>query len=102
MKLSSEAKAALSILANDMRANPTCRVVIIGNGNENKLEEQRSWDRVNNIINYMRDNQGIDGERFIFRFGESGEPGTVSYRPAAEGESGEATVAPKHPELTGK
>lgn len=102
VKLSSEAKAALSILANDMRANPTCRVVITGNGNENKLEEQRSWDRVNNIINYMRDNQGIDGERFIFRFGASGEPGTVSYRPAAEGESGEATVAPKHPELTGK
>ncbi|HNF72906.1 MAG TPA: hypothetical protein PLP34_10845, partial [Chitinophagaceae bacterium] len=102
VKLSSEIKAALSVLAAEMKANPNCRVIITGNGNENKLEEQRSWDRVNNIINYMRDNQGIDGERFIFRFGESGAKGTVSVRVAAEGESGSSTLAPKHPELSGK
>lgn len=51
--------AELSRLASAMRSNPTCKIVIMGNGNASKIDQQRSWDRVNAVINYLVDKQGI-------------------------------------------
>ncbi len=98
-KLNQTAMSTLTQSASAMRANPNCRVVVMGNGNGTKLEQQRSWDRVNSVINYMVDNQGIDRERFIFQYGQNGAPNTVDYRAAAEGETGPSNAPPPHPNL---
>jgi hypothetical protein len=98
-KLSAGAMSSLSKLSNAMRANPTCKIVVMGNGSGSKVEQQRSWDRVNAVINYMVDNQGIDRERFIFQYGQSGNPGSVDYRSAGDGEEGPSNMPPPFPNL---
>ncbi|MCB9045547.1 MAG: hypothetical protein H6550_05350 [Chitinophagales bacterium] len=82
-----------------MMANPTCKVVIIGAGNASKIQQQRSWDRVNAIIEYMSEKHGIDRNRFIFQYGQAGDPTSVMYRSALPGEEGPANVAPPFPNL---
>jgi hypothetical protein len=98
-KLSGPAMSSLADLAVAMRANPTCRIVVIGNGNANKYEQQRSWDRVNAIINYMVEKQGLDRERFIFQYGKPGSSDQVLYRSAGENEVGPSNEPPPHPHL---
>jgi hypothetical protein len=82
-----------------MRSNPNCKVVVIGCGNGSKIEQQRSWDRVNSVINYMVDKQNIDRERFIFQYGTSCDANSVEYRSAAQGEEGPSNLPPPHPNL---
>ena len=89
----------LANLAAQMQANPTCKVVIVGNGNSSKVQQQRSWDRVNAVISHMSDRHGIDRNRFIFQYGGTGSENTVTYRPANEGEEGPSNVAPPFPNL---
>lgn len=89
----------LANLASQMKANPTCKVVIIGNGNETKKQQQRSWDRVNAIINFLSDVHGIDRNRIIFQYAGSGDANTVMFRSANEGEDGPSNVAPPFPNL---
>jgi len=102
-KLNSSATNQLNSLSNAMRANPNCKVVIIGNGSGSKIEQQRSWDRVNSVINYMVDKQGIDRERFIFQYGNAtGDSNSVDYRAASEGETGPSNLPPPHPNLKNK
>jgi OmpA-OmpF porin, OOP family len=98
-KLSSAAMGQLTGLASAMRANPNCKVVVIGCGNGSKVEQQRSWDRVNSVINYMVDKQSIDRERFIFQYGTSCDANSVEYRSAAQGEEGPSNLPPPHPNL---
>lgn len=97
--LSSNSTSMLSNLAAQMKANPTCRVVITGAGNASKLQQQRSWDRVNSIIEYMSETHGIDRSRFIFQYGQAGDPNSVMYRVALPGEEGPVNVAPPFPNL---
>lgn len=92
-------QAQLSSLAAQMMANPTCKVVIIGAGNASKVQQQRSWDRVNAIIEFMSEKHGIDRNRFIFQYGQAGDPNSVMYRSALPGEEGPANVAPPFPNL---
>ncbi|MEZ5047397.1 MAG: hypothetical protein R2831_10440 [Chitinophagaceae bacterium] len=98
-KLSGSATSQLSGLASSMRANPNCKVVVIGNGSGSKVEQQRSWDRVNSVINYMVDKQGIDRERFIFQYGSFGDANSVEYRSANPGEEGPSNTPPPFPNL---
>ena len=98
-KLSSSAMNQLNNLAGSMRSNPNCKAVIIGNGSGSKIEQQRSWDRVNSVINYMVDKQGIDRERFIFQYGNSGDSNSVDYRAASSGEEGPSNTPPPFPNL---
>ncbi|MBW7913762.1 MAG: hypothetical protein H3C54_08735 [Taibaiella sp.] len=93
------AQAQLSSLAAQMMANPTCKVVITGAGNASKVQQQRSWDRVNAIIEFMSEKHGIDRNRFIFQYGQAGDPNSVMYRSALPGEEGPANVAPPFPNL---
>lgn len=92
-------QSQLSNLAAQMSANPTCKVVIIGAGNSSKVQQQRSWDRVNAIIEYMSEKHGIDRNRFIFQYGAPGDAESVMYRSANQGEEGPANVAPPFPNL---
>lgn len=92
-------QSQLSNLAAQMSANPTCKVVIVGAGNSSKVQQQRSWDRVNSVIEYMSEKHGIDRNRFIFQYGAPGDENSVMYRSANTGEEGPANVAPPFPNL---
>jgi outer membrane protein OmpA-like peptidoglycan-associated protein len=98
--VSKDAEAVLATVADRMRNNPTCKVVVTGYGEPSKASQQLSWDRVNAIINHMVDKQGISIDRFVFRFGQAeGDPNTVDLRAAAEGEEGPNAVPAPHPNL---
>lgn len=98
-KISSAMQAQLATLAAQMQANPDCHVVITGAGNGNKLQQQRSWDRVNSVIQYMSEKNGINRNRFIFQYGQSGDANVVMYRSANVGEEGPVNVPPPFPNL---
>ncbi len=98
-KISAAAQSQLAIVAAQMQANPTCKVVVIGNGNGSKVQQQRSWDRVNAIIEYMSEKNGVDRGRFIFQYGQSGDANSVMLRAAASDEEGPTNVAPPFPNL---
>lgn len=98
-RISPSAQAQLASLAAQMMANPTCKAVVIGAGNSSKIQQQRSWDRVNAIIEYMSEKHGLDRNRFIFQYGQAGDPNSVMYRSAMPGEEGPANVAPPFPNL---
>jgi OOP family OmpA-OmpF porin len=99
-KLSATDQAQLANLAAQMRSNPDCKVVVTGNGGTSKVMRQRSWDRVNAIINYMSEAQNISRDRFIFQYeGGYGDVNSVMYRVAAPGEEGPSNLPPPHPQL---
>ena len=79
--------------------NPTCKVAVIGYGESSKAAQQLSWDRVNAIINYLVEKEGVSLDRFIFRYGQSnGDENTVDLRDGT-GEEGPNTVPAPHPNL---
>ncbi|MBS1771630.1 MAG: OmpA family protein [Bacteroidetes bacterium] len=98
-KIRPAAQAQLATLAAQMQANPTCKVVVTGAGNGSKVQQQRSWDRVNAVIEYMSEKHGIDRNKFIFQYGTAGDANSVMYRSAMPGEEGPANVAPPFPNL---
>ena len=99
-KLTDDTKAVLASVASRVRNNPGCRVVVVGYCAADKREQQLSWDRVNTIISYMVDKEGISQDRFIFNYGQSGgDCNTVDLRTAADGETGPNRVDPPHPAL---
>src|SRR5688572_372461 len=100
VRLSDDAKRLLAVAADRMRNAPGCNVVVTGYCAGNKVEQQRSWDRVNAIINYLIEKEGISGDRLIFKYGEEGgDCDTVDIRAANEGEEGPNTVPAPHPNL---
>ena len=99
-KLSEDAKRLLAVAADRMRNAPGCDVVVTGYCASNKLEQQRSWDRVNAIITYLIEKEGVSGDRLIFKYAETGgDCETVDMRSANEGEEGPNTVPAPHPNL---
>jgi len=101
-KLSTNAMSQLNGLAASMKNSPNCKAVITGNGSGNKVEQQRSWERANSVINFMVEKQGIDRERFIFQYSGMGDSNSVDFRSAAPGEEGPSTKAPPFPNLNKK
>lgn len=97
--LSNDAKALLSSAAQQIKANPNCKIAVVGYCSTNKSEQQLSWDRVNAVINYLVEKEGISSDRFIFKYGETGgECTTVDLRDGT-GEEGPNTVPAPHPNL---
>ena len=70
-------KQYLQVLQNNLKANPECRVRVSGHGPVSKAAQQLSWDRVNAVIKYLVEKQGIAESRFIFEYGTEGDPNTV-------------------------
>jgi len=98
--VSKDAQSLLASVGARMRNNPECKVVVVGYCSSTKVEQQRSWDRVNAVINYLVEKEGISGDRFIFSYGqEGGDCNTVDLRAAGEGEEGPNTVPAPHPNL---
>lgn len=102
VSLSNDAKAVLATVAQKMKNNPNCKVAVIGYGESSKAAQQLSWDRVNTVINYLVEKEGINADRLIFKYGEGGgDANTVDLRDGT-GEEGPNTVAPPHPNLRKK
>jgi outer membrane protein OmpA-like peptidoglycan-associated protein len=100
VSLSNDAKALLASVAARLRQNPTCRIVVTSYCASSKAEQQRSWDRVNAVINYMVEKEGISADRFFWNYGqEGGDCNTVDMRAAGADEQGQTTVPAPHPNL---
>jgi outer membrane protein OmpA-like peptidoglycan-associated protein len=98
--LNNDAKGLLASVAARLRNSPECRIVVIGYCASSKSEQQRSWDRVNAVINYLVEKEGISADRMIFNYGqEGGDCNTVDIRAAAAGEEGPNNVPAPHPNL---
>jgi OmpA-OmpF porin, OOP family len=99
--LSKDAETVLASAAGQIRSNPNCRVRVVGYGAADKRAQQLSWDRVNAVIRYMVEQQGISEDRFIFSYGtEGGDTNTVDLQ--ATTEQGPNTVPAPHPNLKKK
>lgn len=88
----------LATLGSQMKANPNCKVVVVGGGGDKK-KEQKAWERVNAVIEYMTEKQNILRDRFIFQYGKGDDENVVMFRSAEEGESGPSAPPPPHPNL---
>ena len=88
-------------MADRLRQNPNCHVVVTSYTCEpSKSSQQLSWDRVNAVINYLVEKQGISSDRLIFKYGETGgDCNTVDLRSAEAGDEGPNTVPAPHPNL---
>jgi len=95
--LNSAAEAVLNSAASMIKANPGCKIKVTGYGATTKSAQQLSWDRVNAVIKYLVESQGISGDRFIFSYGTDGDPATVDLMGTTE--EGPNTVPAPHPNL---
>ncbi len=96
-KLSKDAEAVLASAAASVRANPNCNVKVIGYGASSKAAQQMSWERVNAVIKYLTEKQGISESRVLFQYGQDGDANTVDLQ--ATMETGPNTVPAPHPNL---
>jgi outer membrane protein OmpA-like peptidoglycan-associated protein len=95
--LNRDAQAVLTSAAAQIKANPTCKIRVTGHGASDKRAQQMSWDRVNAVIRYMVERQGIGEDRFIFDYGTEGDNNTVDLMGTTE--EGPNTVPAPHPNL---
>lgn len=97
--LNNDARALLTGVATKIRDNSECKIAVIGYCASSKSEQQLSWDRVNSVINYLVEKEGISADRFIFKYGqEGGDCNTVDLRDGTQ-EEGPTTVPAPHPNL---
>jgi len=95
--ISKDAQSVLSGVAQQLNANPTCKVKVIGYGATDKKAQQLSYDHVNAVIKYLVEKQGISESRFIFSYGQDGDANTVDLQ--ATTEEGPSTVPAPFPNL---
>lgn len=98
--LSANAITALNAVAAQLNANPDCKVRVIGYGASSKLAQQNSWERVNAVIKYLVERQGIAESRFIFTYGQNGDANVVDLQGTTD--EGPNTVPAPHPNLRKK
>ena len=98
LNLNSTATAVLTSIAQQMNANPTCSVRVNGYyDGSSKRSQQLGWDRVNTVIKYLVEKQGIAESRLIFNLSAGGDANTVDL--AGTTESGPNTVPAPFPNL---
>jgi outer membrane protein OmpA-like peptidoglycan-associated protein len=99
-RLDDDAKAALATVAQRLRNNAGCKIVVVGYCSSNKREQQLSWDHVNAVITHLVEKEGISQDRLIFNYGqEGGDCNTVDLQPAEADDSRPNTVPAPHPNL---
>jgi outer membrane protein OmpA-like peptidoglycan-associated protein len=97
--LSKDAKALITGIASKIRDNSECKIAVVGYCASSKADQQLSWDRVNAVINYLVEKEGISADRFIFKYGqEGGDCNTVDLKDGSQ-EEGPTTVPAPHPNL---
>ncbi|HYJ65487.1 MAG TPA: OmpA family protein [Parafilimonas sp.] len=95
--LNATAKSLLDNVAQQLMANPNCKVKLVGYGASDKRAQQLSWDHVNAVKTYLTEKQGISESRIIFTYGMEGTGTTVDLVPTTE--EGPNTVPAPHPNL---
>ncbi len=96
-KLSKAAENVLASAAASIKAYPNCKVKVIGYGASSKAAQQLSWERVNAVIKYLVEKQGISESRLLFIYANDGDSNTVDLQGTME--SGPNTVPAPHPNL---
>jgi len=99
-RLSSEAQSTLAGVAATIKANPLCKVKVIGYGTASKSARQLSWDRVNAVIKYLVEKQGIAESRLVFSYEQEGSSNNVDLMGTTE--EGPSYVPAPHPNLKSK
>jgi OOP family OmpA-OmpF porin len=99
-KLGKDAETILASAAAQLKANPTCKVKVIGYGATSKAAQQLSYDKVSAVIKYLVEKKGIAENRVIFVYGQDGDPNTVDLQPTTE--EGPNSVPAPHPNLKGR
>lgn len=97
IKLNDNAQLALNKVAALLKSNPGCKVKVSGYGLAAKEAQQLSWDRVNAVIRYLVEKQGLSDNRIIFEYGSEGDSLTVDLMGTTE--DGPNTVPAPHPNL---
>jgi len=69
----------------------------LGTAHQAKLHQQSSWDKVNAVIKYLVERQGIAESRLIFSYGMDGDSNTVDLQSTTE--DGPSAVPAPHPNL---
>jgi outer membrane protein OmpA-like peptidoglycan-associated protein len=102
-KLSKDAESILASTADRLKNNPACKVFITGYAEASKASQQLSWDRVNAIITYLSEQQGIAADRLINKYGQAEGDGNVVDLSATGENTGEPNTVPApHPNLRTK
>jgi OOP family OmpA-OmpF porin len=101
--LTKDAETVLASAAAQIKANPDCKVKVIGyvgTATASKAAQQLSYDRVSAVIKYLVEKQGISESRLLFFYGENGDANTVDLQGTTE--DGPNTVPAPHPNLRSK
>jgi OOP family OmpA-OmpF porin len=98
--LSQDAQRMLAGVASRINANPNCKVKVIGYGAASKAAQQLSWDRVNAVINYLVEKQGVAESRLLFIYQQDGDSKSVDLQGTVE--EGPSYVPAPHPNLKSK
>jgi len=96
-KLTKDAMASLASAAAKINANPSCKVKVMGYGASSKAAQQLSWERVNAVIKYLVEKQGVSESRLLFVYAQDGDSNTVDLQGTLE--DGPNTVPAPHPNL---
>ncbi len=96
-KLTRAAENVLASAAASIKANPNCNIRVIGYGAASKAAQQMSWERVNAVIKYLTERQGISESRLLFQYGQDGDANTVDLQGTME--TGPTMVPAPHPNL---
>lgn len=96
-RLTKEAEIILGSAASQLKANPNCKVKVIGYGATSKAAQQLSYDKVSAVIKHLVEKQGIAEKRIIFVYGQEGDVNTVDLQPTTE--NGPNNVPAPHPNL---
>ncbi|MEO7531319.1 MAG: OmpA family protein [Sediminibacterium sp.] len=99
-KLTKDAMTSLSSVASRINANPTCKVKVMGYGAASKAAQQLSWERVNAVIKYLVEKQGVSESRLLFVYAQDGDSNTVDLQGTLE--NGPTTAPAPHPNLRSK
>ncbi len=79
--LSAEAKALVASIATSLRSNPNCKVVICGSAAKSKSGQALGQKRVDAIVKYLVETQGISSDRVVAQYDCSeGDPSVVEIR----------------------
>ncbi|TAF55519.1 MAG: hypothetical protein EAZ62_02315 [Sphingobacteriia bacterium] len=96
-KLNKDAQTILAAVAARLKANPNCNIKVIGYGTTSKSAQQQSWDRVNVVIKYLVEKQGIAESRLLFVYAQDGDANVVDLEGTTD--QGPYAVPAPHPNL---
>ncbi len=98
----------LHIVGEKLQMCPDAKIVVSGINDKNspngKYNEQLSYNRANDAINYLTEKYGISRDRFIMKYNQEGsgdknKDRKVDFRFAKEGETGDGNPPAPHPGL---